>query len=64
MSIVNQLMAAVIAVLIGLVSGTVYLMSDSSKATLCLHVRFHPLTSSTHITLLFIKLTNASGAVL
>ncbi|MEH6443013.1 MAG: EAL domain-containing protein [Oceanospirillaceae bacterium] len=34
MSLLNQIIAAVFAVLIGLVSGTIYIMSDSSKSML------------------------------
>lgn len=49
MSIVNQLMAAVLAVLIGLVSGTVYLMSDSSKAMLLNQLESHGQDTATHL---------------
>lgn len=49
MSIVNQLMAAVLAVLIGLVSGTVYLMSDSSKAMLLHQLESHGQDTATHL---------------
>ena len=49
MSIVNQLMAAVLAVLIGLVSGTVYLMSDSSKAMLLNQLGSHGQDTATHL---------------
>lgn len=49
MSIVNQLMAAVLAVLIGLVSGTVYLMSDSSKDMLLNQLESHGQDTATHL---------------
>ncbi|WP_290703392.1 EAL domain-containing protein [Amphritea sp.] len=49
MSIVNQLMAAVLAVLIGLVSGTVYLMSDSSKEMLLNQLESHGQDTATHL---------------
>ncbi|MEH6579187.1 MAG: EAL domain-containing protein [Amphritea sp.] len=49
MSIVNQLMAAVLAVLIGLVSGSVYLMSDSSKAMLLNQLESHGQDTATHL---------------
>ncbi|BBB26434.1 bifunctional diguanylate cyclase/phosphodiesterase [Amphritea japonica] len=49
MSIVNQLMAAVLAVLIGLVSGTVYLMSDSSKEMLIHQLESHGQDTATHL---------------
>lgn len=49
MSIVNQLMAAVLAVLIGLVSGTVYLMSDSSKVMLLNQLESHGQDTATHL---------------
>ena len=49
MSIVNQLMAAVLAVLIGLVSGTVYLMSDSSKQMLLNQLESHGQDTATHL---------------
>ena len=49
MSIVNQLMAAVLAVLIGLASGTVYLMSDSSKEMLIHQLESHGQDTATHL---------------
>lgn len=49
MSIVNQLMAAVFAVLIGLASGTVYLMSDSSKEMLIHQLESHGQDTATHL---------------
>ncbi|WP_271273914.1 bifunctional diguanylate cyclase/phosphodiesterase [Aliamphritea hakodatensis] len=49
MSIVNQLMAAVLAVLLGLVSGSVYLMSDSSKAMLLNQLESHGQDTATHL---------------
>ncbi|MBU2964447.1 EAL domain-containing protein [Amphritea sp. 2_MG-2023] len=49
MSIVNQLMAAVLAVLIGLAAGTVYLMSDSSKTMLIHQLESHGQDTATHL---------------
>lgn len=49
MSIVNQLMAAVLAVLIGLAAGSVYLMSDSSKTMLIHQLESHGQDTATHL---------------
>lgn len=49
MSLLNQLIAAVFAVLIGLVSGTLYIMSDSSKAMLIHQLESHGQDTATHL---------------
>jgi EAL domain-containing protein (putative c-di-GMP-specific phosphodiesterase class I)/GGDEF domain-containing protein len=49
MSLVNQLIGAVFAVLIGLVSGTLYIMSDSSKAMLVSQLESHGQDAATHL---------------
>ena len=43
MSLLNQIIAAVFTVLIGLVSGTIYIMSDSSKSMLLNQLESHSL---------------------
>ncbi|MGY8869439.1 MAG: bifunctional diguanylate cyclase/phosphodiesterase [Pseudomonadales bacterium] len=49
MSLLNQLIAAVFAVLIGLVSGTLYIMSDSSKEMLSHQLESHGQDTATHL---------------
>ncbi|SIS61890.1 EAL domain-containing protein [Neptunomonas antarctica] len=49
MSLLNQLTAAVFAVLIGLVSGTLYIMSDSSKEMLLHQLESHGQDTATHL---------------
>ncbi|WP_420597675.1 bifunctional diguanylate cyclase/phosphodiesterase [Neptuniibacter sp.] len=49
MSLVNQLITAIFAVLIGLVSGTLYIMSDSSRAILENQLESHAQDSATHL---------------
>jgi len=49
MSLVNQLIAAIFSVLIGLVSGTIYIMSDSSEKMLLSQLESHSLDSATHL---------------
>ncbi|MGB0203685.1 MAG: bifunctional diguanylate cyclase/phosphodiesterase [Neptuniibacter sp.] len=49
MSLVNQLITAIFAVLIGLVSGTLYIMSDSSKSILENQLESHAQDSATHL---------------
>ncbi|BBB29225.1 EAL domain-containing protein [Neptunomonas japonica] len=49
MSLLNQLIAAVFAVLIGLVSGTLYIMSDSSKGMLSHQLESHGQDTATHL---------------
>jgi len=49
MSLVNQLIAAIFAVLIGLVSGTLYIMSDSSRSVLQDQLESHAQDSATHL---------------
>ncbi len=49
MSLLNQLIAAVFAVLIGLVSGTIYIMSDSSKEMLLNQLESHGQDTATHL---------------
>ncbi|MBV1786504.1 EAL domain-containing protein [Marinobacterium sp. D7] len=49
MSLVNQLIAAVLAVLIGLASGTLFIMSDSGKAMLLSQLKSHAQDSATHL---------------
>lgn len=49
MSLVNQLIAAVVAVLIGLASGTVFIMSDSGKEMLLRQLQSHAQDSATHL---------------
>jgi len=49
MSLVNQLIAAVLAVLIGLASGTLFIMSDSGKSMLLSQLRSHAQDSATHL---------------
>jgi diguanylate cyclase (GGDEF)-like protein len=49
MSLLNQLIAAVFAVLIGLVSGTLYIMSDSSKDMLLHQLESHGQDTATHL---------------
>jgi len=49
MSLVNQLIAAVIAVLIGLASGTLVIMSDSGKEMLLRQLESHAQDSATHL---------------
>jgi len=49
MSLVNQLIAAVFAVLIGLVAGTLYIMSDSSKSMLLTQLESHGQDTATHL---------------
>ncbi|WP_293267592.1 EAL domain-containing protein [Neptunomonas sp.] len=49
MSLLNQLIAAVFAVLIGLVSGTLYIMSDSSKDMLSHQLESHGQDTATHL---------------
>lgn len=49
MSLLNQLIAAVFAVLIGLVSGTLYIMSDSSKEMLIHQLESHGQDTATHL---------------
>lgn len=49
MSLLNQLIAAVFAVLIGLVSGTIYIMTDSSKDMLLNQLESHGQDTATHL---------------
>ncbi|MCP4598185.1 EAL domain-containing protein [Neptuniibacter sp.] len=49
MSLVNQLIAAIFAVLIGLVSGTLYIMSESSRSILQNQLESHAQDSATHL---------------
>lgn len=49
MSLVNQLIAAVFAVLIGLVAGTLFIMSDSSKNMLLTQLESHGQDTATHL---------------
>jgi len=49
MSLVNQLITAIFAVLIGLVSGTLYIMSDSSRGILENQLESHAQDSATHL---------------
>jgi|GEM_PF-982564 len=49
MSLLNQIIAAVFAVLIGLVSGTIYIMSDSSKSMLLNQLESHSEDTATHL---------------
>jgi methyl-accepting chemotaxis protein len=49
MSLLNQLIVAVFAVLIGLVSGTLYIMSDSSKDMLSQQLETHGQDTATHL---------------
>lgn len=49
MSLVKQLIAAVLAVLIGLASGTLFVMSDSGKSMLLRQLESHALDSATHL---------------
>lgn len=49
MSLLNQLIAAVFAVLIGLVSGTLYIMSDSSRSMLLNQLESHSQDTATHL---------------
>lgn len=49
MSLLNQLIAAVFAVLIGLVSGTLYIMSDSSRGMLLNQLESHSQDTATHL---------------
>jgi EAL domain-containing protein (putative c-di-GMP-specific phosphodiesterase class I)/GGDEF domain-containing protein len=49
MSLLNQIIAAVFAVLIGLVSGTIYIMSDSSKSMLLNQLESHSNDTATHL---------------
>lgn len=49
MSLVNQLITAIFAVLIGLVSGTLYIMSDSSRSILENQLESHAQDSATHL---------------
>ncbi|WP_136679467.1 EAL domain-containing protein [Neptunomonas sp. XY-337] len=49
MSLLNQLIAAVFAVLIGLVSGTVFVMSDSAKNMLLRQLESHGQDTATHL---------------
>jgi diguanylate cyclase (GGDEF)-like protein len=49
MSLVNQLIAAVVAVLIGLASGTLFIMSDSGKEMLLRQLESHAQDSATHL---------------
>src|SRR5690554_457342 len=49
MSLTNQLIAAVFTVLLGLVLGTVYLLSDSSRDTLVTQLESHAEDGATHL---------------
>ncbi len=49
MSLVNQLIAAIFAVLIGLLSGTLYIMSESSRSVLQNQLESHAQDSATHL---------------
>ncbi|OMH25564.1 EAL domain-containing protein [Motiliproteus sp. MSK22-1] len=49
MSLVNQLIAAIFAVLIGLVSGTIYIMSDSAEDMLLNQLESHGQDTATHL---------------
>ena len=49
MSLLNQIIAAVFAVLIGLVSGTIYIMSDSSKSMLTSQLQSHSKDTATNL---------------
>lgn len=49
MSLVNQLVAAIFIVLFGLVSGTLYIMSSSSRAMLQGQLESHAQDSATHL---------------
>ncbi|MBS98592.1 MAG: GGDEF domain-containing protein [Oceanospirillaceae bacterium] len=49
MSLVNQLIAAMFAVLVGLASGTLYIISDSGKQMLMRQLESHAQDSATHL---------------
>ncbi|WP_020680350.1 bifunctional diguanylate cyclase/phosphodiesterase [Marinobacterium rhizophilum] len=49
MSLVNQLIAATLAVMLGLASGTIYIVSDSSKRMLTNQLESHALDTATHL---------------
>ncbi|WP_286237714.1 bifunctional diguanylate cyclase/phosphodiesterase [Neptuniibacter halophilus] len=49
MSLVNQLIGAILAILIGLVSGTLYIMSESSRSVLQDQLESHAQDSATHL---------------
>ena len=64
MSLLNQIIAAVFTVLIGLVSGTIYIMSDSSKSMLLNQLESHSEDTATHLGLYmapFIAEQDAAG---
>ncbi|NVK41327.1 MAG: EAL domain-containing protein [Oceanospirillaceae bacterium] len=49
MSLVNQLIAAILAVMLGLAGGTLYIVSDSSKRMLTNQLESHALDTATHL---------------
>lgn len=49
MSLVNQLIAAILVVMLGLASGTLYIVSDSSKRMLTRQLESHALDTATHL---------------
>lgn len=49
MSLINQLIATVLAVLLGLVLSTVYILADSSRETLLTQLESHAEDSATHL---------------
>ncbi|UTW13309.1 bifunctional diguanylate cyclase/phosphodiesterase [Marinobacterium rhizophilum] len=49
MSLVNQLIAATLAVMLGLAGGTIYIVSDSSKRMLTNQLESHALDTATHL---------------
>ncbi|GAA0683893.1 LapD/MoxY N-terminal periplasmic domain-containing protein [Marinobacterium maritimum] len=49
MSLINQLIATVLAVLLGLVLSTLYILSDSSRETLLTQLESHAEDSATHL---------------
>ncbi|GGO75820.1 GGDEF domain-containing protein [Marinobacterium nitratireducens] len=49
MSLVNQLIAAILAVMLGLTGGTLYIVSDQSKRMLTNQLESHALDTATHL---------------
>jgi diguanylate cyclase (GGDEF)-like protein len=49
MSLVNQLIAATLAVMLGLAGGTIFIVSDSSKRMLTSQLESHALDTATHL---------------
>jgi diguanylate cyclase (GGDEF)-like protein len=62
MSLTNQLIAAVFTVLLGLVLGTVYLLSDSSRDTLVRQLESHAEDGATHLGLYLAPYMQASDS--